>query len=111
MHIDAAASAAFICNDLPWELAYEHVLQFPHHSAASFLEPVTQIAYKDVPVSYIVCEKDMIIAPDAQREFVKVLEEASLGKVHVVSLESGHCPNWSVPEKLAEVIVVEAARA
>jgi pimeloyl-ACP methyl ester carboxylesterase len=109
MHIDAAVSTAYICNDLPWDQAYEHVLKMPHHSAASFSDPVRQVAYGEVPISYIVCENDMIIAPNVQRKFVQVLEEANQD-VHVVSFDCGHCPNFSKPEEVADILAAEVDR-
>jgi predicted esterase len=63
----------------------------------------------DVPVSYLMCEKDMIVAPEKQRAAIKVLEEAGR-KVSVVGLEAGHCPMWSMPERLAEVLIGEVER-
>lgn len=112
MHIDAVSMAAYVCNDLPWELAYENTLDFAHHSGASFPEPVTQVAYAsgEIPVSYIVCEKDLIVQVSVQRGFVKTIEEVSGRAVSVVSLESGHCPNWSMPERLGDVIIGEAEK-
>jgi hypothetical protein len=103
--------AGAVANDMPWELAYENVLQFPHHSAASFLESVTQVAYTDLAVSYILCKKDLVVSPELQSGFIKVIEEASEKKVDVVELDCGHCPNWSMPEKLAEAIIGEAERS
>ncbi|KAF2030062.1 alpha/beta-hydrolase [Setomelanomma holmii] len=111
MHIDPVGMAFVACNDLPWDLAYENVLNFSHHSGPSFLEKVTQVAYKDVPVSYILCEDDLIVNPEAQKGFIKVIEEESGRKVDVVGLKAGHCPNWSMPEKLGDVIVAEAEKA
>lgn len=110
MHLDAVATAAAACNDLPWDEAYENTLNFAHHSAASFMEKVTQLAYTEVPVSYLLCQRDLIVSPELQRGYIKVLEEGGQ-KVSVVELDSGHCPNWSIPEKLAEVIVGEAGKA
>ncbi|KAF2831148.1 alpha/beta-hydrolase [Ophiobolus disseminans] len=112
MHLDAVAFAANTCNDLPWELAYEATLNFAHHSASSFLQPVTQVAYADgkIPVSYVVTEKDLVVPVAAQRGFIKVIEEASGRNVSVVSLESSHCPNWSIPERLGDVIVAETQK-
>jgi hypothetical protein len=109
MHIDPIYMAGAVCNDLPWDVAYEHALNFAHHSSASFLDAVDRVAYKDVPVSYIVCEKDLIIQPEVQRKYVDVLKEEGR-KVEVVSVESGHCPMWSMVEKLVEVVIGEAGR-
>lgn len=110
IHLDAVSIAAFTCNDLPWEIAYEKVLSFAHHSSASFMDPVTQVAYTgDVPVSYLVCEKDFVVSTGKQREFIKVLEESGKS-ISVRSLECGHCPNWSMPKELAEVVVEEVEK-
>ncbi|KAF1840403.1 alpha/beta-hydrolase [Cucurbitaria berberidis CBS 394.84] len=108
MHMDAVQMAGAIRNDLPYEEAYPFALQLPYHSAISFQEPITQAAYKTIPVSYIVCERDMIINPDTQRRFIKTIEEESGREVDVFGLDSGHCPNWSQPEKLVEIIVTNA---
>jgi pimeloyl-ACP methyl ester carboxylesterase len=96
--------AGIICNDLPWEVAYENVLSFAHHSGATFLEEVTQVAYKELPVSYILCEKDLVVTPEQQQGFIKVIEEAKGEEVDVVRLPCGHCPNWSCPEKVADIL-------
>tara|TARA_R110002003_G_scaffold589_15_gene20669 strand:+ start:1735 stop:2067 length:333 start_codon:yes stop_codon:yes gene_type:complete len=109
MHVDAVGMASAACNDLPWEQGYENVLNFAHHSAESFLGKVTQVAYTDVPVSYLLCEDDLIVSPEKQRGFIQVLEEGGR-KVDVVSLKAGHCPNWSMPEELGDVIAAEAER-
>ncbi|KAF4548581.1 Hypothetical protein D9617_27g045490 [Elsinoe fawcettii] len=105
MHINPALFAGAVANDMPWELAYEKMLTLPHHSKASFEGVVTQAAYKDVPVSYIFCEKDLVISPEKQKGFIEVVEQESGNKVDVVSLDSGHAPNWSVPEKLRDIII------
>jgi pimeloyl-ACP methyl ester carboxylesterase len=91
-------------NDMPFDLAYEYAIGLAHHSSASFIEDVTQTAYTEVPVSYILCEQDLVVSPEMQKGFVKVIEEARGEEVHVVRLASGHCPNWSRPEELAGVI-------
>jgi pimeloyl-ACP methyl ester carboxylesterase len=91
-------------NDMPYDLAYEKAIGLQHHSSASFVESVTQTVYTEVPVSYILCEDDLVVSPEIQTRFIKVLETARGGEVHVVRLKSGHCPNWSRPQELAGVI-------
>jgi pimeloyl-ACP methyl ester carboxylesterase len=108
MHIDPAVMAPFLCNDLPYDQAYEKALQVPHHSAISFQNEVTQAAYKDIPVTYILCERDMVITPDTQQRFIDVVEEVSGKKVDVRKIDAGHCPNWSRPDELLELIVAAA---
>ncbi|KAH7399607.1 Alpha/beta hydrolase fold-1 [Pyrenochaeta sp. MPI-SDFR-AT-0127] len=109
MHIDAIQMAPAILNDMPFEEAYPHTLTLQHHSAVSFNAPVTQAAYETIPVTYLLCEKDLVVAPETQKRFISVLGEGGR-KVDVVGLQSGHCPNWSQPEKLVEVLVEAAEK-
>jgi pimeloyl-ACP methyl ester carboxylesterase len=105
MHMDPVIMAPLVCNDLPYAQAYEHALQLPHHSAISFQSEATQTSYKDIPVTYIYCEKDMIISPEIQQRFIDTIEEVSGSKVDVKRLDAGHCPNFSKPKELLELIV------
>lgn len=108
MHMDPVVMAPFVCNDVPYAQAYENALQFPHHSAVSFQGEVTQASYKDVPVTYIFCEKDLVINPETQQRFIDTIEEVSGNKVDVKRIDAGHCPNFSRPEELVELLVQAA---
>lgn len=103
--MDPVTAASFICNDLPYATAYEHALQLPHHSAISFQGEVTHASYTELPVSYIFCERDLVISPETQQRFIETIEEVSGKAVHVQRLDAGHCPNWSRPGELVELIV------
>jgi len=76
----------------------------PGHSAPSFGGALSYAAYKYIPVSYLVCEGDKVIAPALQKEIIARIEEESGAKVDVHTLNSGHCPNISVPKDLVAVI-------
>jgi pimeloyl-ACP methyl ester carboxylesterase len=102
-HPDPVALAGAVCNDLPWPQAYENTLNFAHHSSVSFEEKVTAAAYETTPVGYVLCEKDVIVSPEKQQGFIEVLKEGGR-EVKVEKLDAGHCPNWSCPERLAEVL-------
>jgi pimeloyl-ACP methyl ester carboxylesterase len=104
-HLDAVMIAGAVCNDMEWEDAYPLALNLAHHSAAAFKDKATELAYKEVPVAYVVCERDLVVSPEKQRLFVEVLEEAR-GKdgVEVFTLDAGHCPNWSCPGKVVDVL-------
>lgn len=114
MHLDHIMFTGALLNDTPWEDAYPIALQLQHHSKASFEEKVTQIAYaptddgKLTPVTYVVCTKDLIINLEQQQGLVKRLEEVRGEKVDLRSLESGHCPQWSVLRELVDVLVAVA---
>lgn len=108
MHMDAVVMAPFVCNDLPYAQAYENTLQLPHHSAASFQSEVTQTSYKDIPLTYIFCEKDMVISPEIQQRFIDTIEEVSGNKVDVKKIDAGHVPMWSKPDELLKLLVDSA---
>jgi hypothetical protein len=64
MHSNPPLLASVACNDIEdWDYAYECAQKLQHHSAASFMEPITQIGCADSPVSYIFTEKDLIVSP------------------------------------------------
>ncbi|KAJ4299435.1 hypothetical protein N0V90_004680 [Kalmusia sp. IMI 367209] len=111
MHSDPVYLASGIGNDFEsWEYAYECALKLPYHSAASFTGVVTQAAYEKVPVSYIYTEKDLIVSPDNQAKYISVIEEAQGKKINVIKKPWGHCPSWSQPDELVEVLLAEAEK-
>ena len=105
MHMDPVITAQFVFNDLPYSQAYENACQLSHHSAVSFQSEVTQTSYKDIPVTYIYCERDVVIAPETQQRFIDTIEEVSGSKVDVRRIDAGHGPNWSKPDELIELLV------
>ncbi|KIX02763.1 uncharacterized protein Z518_08705 [Rhinocladiella mackenziei CBS 650.93] len=90
---DPAATAAMICQELPPEEGEALVRGFAKQSARSFGDELTHAGYKDIPVSYLLCEEDMAGPAELQREMIAMIEEASGRMVHVISVAAGHCPN------------------
>ena len=74
------------------------------HSNLSFTSKATHSGWKNAPVSWILCEQDFIIAPDVQKGYIKRIEEESGRKVDLYTLATGHAPNATAPEQLAEVL-------
>lgn len=108
MHMDPVIMAPLVCNDLPYAQAYEHALELPHHSAVSFQGAATQASYETIPVTYVLCERDVVINPETQQRFIDTIEEVSGEKVDVKRIDAGHCPNWSKPDELVGLIVSAA---
>lgn len=109
MHMDAAVMAPIVCNDLPYAQGYQNALQLPHHSTVSFRGEVTQCSYKAIPLTYIFCEKDMVISPEIQQRFIDTIEEISGNKVDVKKIDAGHVPMWSKPDETLKLLL-EAAQ-
>ncbi|RWA14622.1 hypothetical protein EKO27_g489 [Xylaria grammica] len=76
--------------------------QFAMHSGVSFTNPLTYPGYKDVPVSYFLCEDDLVVFPEIQREEIEMIEAETGRKVDVTSVKAGHCPHTGVLEKVAD---------
>jgi hypothetical protein len=103
-HADLEGSAKLTFSELPLEKGIEQVKKMSRHSAISFIGELTYPAYKHVPVSYVFCEKDVILPPDFQTGVIETIEKESGNKVAVLRLASDHCPNVSQPIELGRVI-------
>jgi len=79
--------------------------KFAPHSAASFMGELRHAGYKGLPVSYLLCEDDLTVPAQIQREGIEMMERESGTPVDVTSIKAGHCPNASVPEKVVDWIL------
>ena len=66
------------------------------HTIASFVEPVRSVAWRDVPSTYVVCDRDNAIPVPAQEAM-----SARAGTTH--RLESDHSPFLTDPDAVAEL--------
>ena len=107
--VEAIAGSTF--SDVPFDKAVEIVKRMPKHSAVSFAGELTYPAYKHIACSYILCENDSLVVPDVQRKMIEMIKQESGREVDVRTLSSGHAPNFSQPEKVAEIIVDIASSA
>lgn len=96
--------ALFTFSDLPEEKAKEWAHKMPNHAAQSFADELTYPAYKDVDVSYIVCEKDKVLPPESQREWIKRAEEERGKPIDIQVLNNDHCPMLSNLEGTVEAV-------
>jgi hypothetical protein len=80
------------------------------HSKAAQFAAVSHEAWREVPVTYLLCEKDQALPVEVQKMMIGRIKEAG-GKVGTVeSCEGSHSPFLSMPETVVEV-VVRAAEA
>jgi Alpha/beta hydrolase family len=108
---DPAATARMICQDLSSQEGEAVVRDFAKHSAQSFGNELTYAGYKDIPVSYLLCEEDKAGPPDFQREMIAMIEEASGRKVDVTSIKAGHCPMLSAEKETIQWVLDVAKKA
>ncbi|KAG0650850.1 hypothetical protein D0Z07_2325 [Hyphodiscus hymeniophilus] len=104
-HDPISKSAAISFSDLPLAEGEAWVRRFSKHSAISFAGELTYAGYKDIPVSYLLCEEDICIPIDIQKSGIKMIENVSGRKVEVTSINTGHCPMASKPEEVINWIL------
>lgn len=80
------------------------------HSAASFGDALTYAGYNDVPVSYLVCEEDLVIPGGSQSRMIDLVEQESSRKVDVTRISAGHAPNVTATQELVDWIIYVAKK-
>jgi pimeloyl-ACP methyl ester carboxylesterase len=84
-------------GDLSDDEAENAVGQLVEQSHRSFVEKVTRAAWKTIPTTYIVCEKDQAIPPSLQ-------ETMSAHATNVERLSTNHSPFLSAPGELTTLL-------
>lgn len=107
---DASLVATRVFSDIPFEEGLKWGKQLVKHSAASFSSPLIYAGYKDLPVSYLVCENDLSITAETQRSQIDMIERESGNKVDVTSLQAGHVPPISAPQDVIKWIIGVGAK-
>lgn len=108
---DMKQALPLMLSDLPLEEAEAWADRMSTHSSTSFANELTYAGYKDVPVSYLICERDVIIPPERQRGMIEMIERVSGNKVDVSTIQSGHCVNITELAKWVDWIVEVAEKS
>ncbi|KAJ7037793.1 hypothetical protein C8F04DRAFT_1393462 [Mycena alexandri] len=103
---DLAKAAALNLSDLSPEEGLVWANKWTQHSAASFGQPLTYAAYKDIPASWVFIEQDKSILPDLANKMIGNMEAVMGGrKVERFPVgDVGHCINMSQPATFAKVV-------
>ncbi|KAF7361461.1 hypothetical protein MSAN_01179200 [Mycena sanguinolenta] len=105
MTLDPAGCAPVVFNDLSPEEGLSWASQMPNHSAISFAQKLTYGAYKDIPVSYLFCERDKCITPKKQTQIIAAMESQMGGRtVGRHSVPADHAITVSQPKTTVAVI-------
>ncbi|KAF3025916.1 hypothetical protein E8E14_014904 [Neopestalotiopsis sp. 37M] len=102
---DVSLVATRVFSDMPYEEGLKWGKLLVKHSAASFASPLTYAGYKDLPVSYLVCENDLSIVHDTQKSQIEMIERESGKKVNITSIQAGHVPPISAPQDVIKWII------
>lgn len=89
-------------GDVDAAVAQEAVSRLGYQSYASKIQPLTEVAWKTIPSTYVVCEADNAIPPFAQELFAQRAQT-------VRRLNSSHSPFLSQPATLARLLREELA--
>lgn len=94
-------------NNLPLSEALVWVQKFSQHSAQSFADNATQLAYSDpqIPISYLLCENDLTIPPENQLLGIQKMEEVRGKPVKITRIPGDHGAMISEKDKVADWIV------
>ncbi|WP_326688585.1 alpha/beta hydrolase [Streptomyces sp. NBC_01795] len=84
-------------GDLPDDRAEDAVGRLVAQSRRSFQQGVTRAAWRTVPSTYVLCERDRALPPELQ-------ERMSARAAHVERLDTGHSPFLSAPAELAALL-------
>ncbi|KAJ6510643.1 Alpha/beta hydrolase fold-1 [Mycena sanguinolenta] len=105
VRLDPAGCAPVVFNDLSPKEGLSWASQMPNHSAISFAQKLTYAAYKDIPVSYLFCERYRCITPKKQTQVIAAMESQMGGKtVDRHSVQADHGINVSQPKTVVAII-------
>jgi hypothetical protein len=99
-----ALYAPLVYSDMPVEEGLEWFGKMKEHSSVSFDGKLTYPAYKYIHVTYLICEDDIVIAPELRRKMVETARRQSTMDIDVVSCTAGHGVNVSKPEAAMKAI-------
>lgn len=84
-------------NDMGPEHAADMKRHLKQHSNRVFMSKLTYAAYRDIPMTFILCTKDKAMPIVAQEGMVA--QAKSLGAdITTVTLEASHSPFFSMPD-------------
>jgi pimeloyl-ACP methyl ester carboxylesterase len=95
--LSVAGAQQVFYNTCPPEVADGAAARLRPHTIASFVQPVKSVAWRDVPSTYLICDRDNAIPVPAQ--------EAMAARADTTQrLQSDHSPFLTDPDAVADLI-------
>jgi pimeloyl-ACP methyl ester carboxylesterase len=94
----AEPAESLFFNDLPADVAHANAARLVAQATKPFSDTVTQVAWKDIPTSYLITERDTVFPLFAQ----EALSGRAGSAVH--RLDTSHSPFLSQPDATADLI-------
>ncbi|KAH8434360.1 alpha/beta hydrolase [Aspergillus melleus] len=101
--------ATFFFNDLPSADAAHWASKLVVHPKSTQFDPISHEAYRGIPATYILCEKDAALIPMVQELMVSNVKKAGV-EMSVEKLDASHSPFLSMPDKTAALVHKIASR-
>ena len=95
--LSVAGAQEVFYNTCPREVADAAAARLRPQTIASFVQPVTAVAWRDVPATYVICDRDNAIPVAAQEAMA-----ARAGTTH--RLDSDHSPFLGDPGAVADLV-------
>ncbi|KAI4596446.1 hypothetical protein KJ359_005577 [Pestalotiopsis sp. 9143b] len=109
-HTDIPRLARLCFTSLPQEKAEHWAARLTRHSYPSFTTPLTYQGFKDVPVSYLFCERDLTVPPAIQQAGIDMVERVTGARVDVTRVDCDHVAPFSDTATCVDWIVGMANR-
>jgi hypothetical protein len=107
MHItlDPVDAAAALFSELSPQHGEAWTRKMPGQATGAFTENLTSTSHYDVPITYVKCTKDKVIAPVHAQKMINDARNVSRGSADVVELAYGHCPTVVAVQETARIIL------
>lgn len=101
-YVDARRPREFLYHDVDEGTACAAIGRLGHQALASLRQPLTRAAWRTIPSTYVVCERDRAISVSRQETMAQRAER-------VLRMPTSHSPFLSRPAQLAGVLRAELA--
>ena len=102
--LTAGTPADVFYNECSPDIAAQASAALRTQSMSSFMQPVTEVAWREIPSTYVLCTNDQAIPLFAQEQMATRCPE-------VLRLASDHSPFYTHTDELGELVVAVATRA
>ncbi|WP_326834915.1 alpha/beta hydrolase [Amycolatopsis rhabdoformis] len=103
-YVEALDPVEIFYGDVDPELAQDAVSRLGYTSYSANVQKLTEVAWKAIPSTYVLCEADNAFPPFAQELFAQ-----RAGRIH--RMNTSHSPFLSQPAALAQILRDELASA
>jgi pimeloyl-ACP methyl ester carboxylesterase len=92
-------------TDLPAAEVDKYLASLVRWNGQAMYQPLTtpRAAWRDIPVTYVHTTQDMTVPHEYQKWFIEEMEKEGV-EVQTVTLESGHCANFTSAKEVAEIV-------